>query len=87
MTSHIVIAPLPEEKEKEEEEEDLDADVREKLSDEEGEIRSYLLHGDPLSEETIEKYTPQFWNSEPYKLAFQLFPLTHSVYSSTSGSL
>lgn len=48
--------------------EDLDSDVKEKLSDEEGEIKAYLSHGDALSEETIEKYVSQFWNSEPYKL-------------------
>ena len=61
----FVFTPLPPEGN---EEEDLEDDVREKLTDEEGEIRSYLLHGEPLSEETIEKYASQFWNSEPYKL-------------------
>ncbi len=46
---------------------DLDSDVKEKLTDEEAEIRGYLLHGDTLSEETIEKYASQFWNSDAYK--------------------
>ena len=50
-----------------EEEEDLDSDVLEKLTEEEQEVRSYLLHGDPLSEETMEKYCAKFWNTEPYK--------------------
>ena len=47
--------------------EELDADVKFSLTDEEAEIRSYLLHGDPLSEETIEKFAGVFWKSEPYK--------------------
>ena len=50
-----------------EEEEDLDSDVLEKLTEEEQEVRSYLLHGDALSEETMEKYCTQFWNTELYK--------------------
>ena len=50
-----------------EEEEDLDSDVLEKLMEEEQEVRSYLLHGDPLSEEAMEKYCAKFWNIEPYK--------------------
>ena len=50
-----------------EEEEELDEDVRERLSEDEEELRAYLLHGDPLSDETTEKMASQFWNTEPYK--------------------
>lgn len=49
------------------EEGDLDDDVREQLTEGEAELRAYLLHGDSLTEETIEKHATQFWNSEPYK--------------------
>lgn len=42
---------------------DLDEDVRE----EEAELRTYLLHGESLSEDTMDKYTAQFWDTEPYK--------------------
>lgn len=51
----------------EEQEEDLDSDVREQLNEREEEIRAYLLRGEALSEETIEKYTAQFWHEEPYR--------------------
>ena len=37
------------------------------LTEREAEIRSYLLDGEPLSEETIEKFASIFWNQEPYK--------------------
>ena len=46
---------------------DLDADVAEALNDKETELRAYLLHNEPLSEETLEEYTRTFWNSEPFK--------------------
>ena len=46
---------------------DLDSDTKERLTEEESEIRAYLLHGDQLSEETIEKFTRQFWREEPFK--------------------
>ena len=46
---------------------DLDEDVAEALNENESEIRSYLLHGDPLSEELLEEYIQSYWNSEPYK--------------------
>ena len=59
---HLVIAGS-----EDNEDEELNADVKFSLSDEEAEIRSYLLHGDPLSEQTIEKFAGIFWNSEPYK--------------------
>ncbi len=48
-------------------EDDLDYDVRVKLSQEESEIRSHLIHREPLSEEIIEKLTTQFWEKDPYK--------------------
>ena len=46
---------------------DLDADVKVELNEEEAEIRAYLLHGEALSEETIEKYATTFWQEEPYR--------------------
>ena len=49
------------------EDEDLDTDVREKLSEEEAELRAYLLRGEQLQEETIGKFATQFWKKEPYK--------------------
>ncbi|XP_064400448.1 adenylate kinase 9-like [Halichondria panicea] len=58
---------LAEEKQEDEDEDDLDYDVRVKLSQEESEIRSHLIHREPLSEEIIEKLTTQFWEKEPYK--------------------
>ena len=48
-------------------EDGLDEDVREALTEEEGELRAYLLHGEAISEDTMDKYTAQFWNTEPYK--------------------
>ena len=47
--------------------EDLDSDVKVALTENEMEIRSYLIHNEPLSEETIEKFANIFWNSEPYR--------------------
>ena len=41
--------------------------MRETLTEEEVEIRTYLLRGESLSEDTIDKYTAQFWNTDPYK--------------------
>ena len=52
---------------------DLDEDVREALTEHEEELRAYLLHGESLSEETIDKYTSQFWDSEPYKYSNYIF--------------
>ena len=49
------------------EDEELDADVKIALTEAESEIKSYLSHGEPLSEETIEMFAGIFWNSEPYK--------------------
>eukprot|EP00731_Ephydatia_muelleri_P001087 Em0001g1087a len=46
---------------------ELDADVKVPLDSDEAAIRSYLMHGDPLQEGTIEKFTLQFWKDEPYK--------------------
>ena len=37
------------------------------LTESEAEIRAYLLHNEPLAEETIEKFANIFWNNEPYK--------------------
>lgn len=45
----------------------MDADVLVKLSEEESEIRAHLVHGEPLSEQLMEKTVSQFWNQEPYK--------------------
>ena len=45
----------------------LDEDVREALTEEERELRAYLLHGEAISEDTMDKYTAQFWDTEPYK--------------------
>ena len=50
--------------------EDLDEDVFEALTEQEEELKAYLLHGEALSEDTIDKYTAQFWDTEPYKLVF-----------------
>lgn len=47
--------------------EELDADVKFSLTEEEAEIRSNLLHDEPLSEDTLEKLAGIFWNNEPYK--------------------
>ena len=47
--------------------EELDADVKVALNEAEAEIRSYLIHEEPLSEDTLEKLAGIFWNSEPYK--------------------
>ncbi len=47
---------------------DLDDDVVEALNDKENEIRSYLLHGEQLQEDTLESLVAPFWNQEPYKL-------------------
>ena len=47
--------------------EELDADVKFSLTEEEAEIRSYLLYDEPLSEDTLEKLAGIFWNNEPYK--------------------
>ncbi len=44
-----------------------ESDLKMPLTDEEGEIRSHLLNGDLLSEETILKYLEPFWFDEPYK--------------------
>ena len=41
--------------------------MREALTEEEAEIKAYLLHGERLSEDTMDKYTAQFWNTDPYK--------------------
>ena len=50
---------------------DLDDDVAEALNDKETEIRSYLLNGEQLQEDTLESLVAPFWNQEPYKLALQ----------------
>lgn len=47
---------------------DLDEDVRETLTEEEEELKAYLKNGESLSEDTMDKYTAQFWDTEPYKL-------------------
>ncbi|CAI8010883.1 Adenylate kinase 9 [Geodia barretti] len=47
--------------------EDLDEDVRVALTEEERELRAYLLHGEALSEDSMDNYTAQFWDTEPYK--------------------
>ena len=46
---------------------ELDPDIRIPLSDEEAEIQSFLLNGENLSDETLQKYMEPFWSSEPYK--------------------
>lgn len=46
---------------------ELDPDIRIQLSDEEAEIQSFLLNGENLSDETLQKYMEPFWSSEPYK--------------------
>ena len=43
------------------------ADVKLALTDWEAEIRSYLIDGEAMSEETLEKFANIFWNQEPYK--------------------
>ena len=48
-------------------ENELNADVKIALTEREAEIRSYLLHDEPLSEGTVEKFANIFWNQEPYK--------------------
>ena len=39
----------------------------EELNDREKELREYLLHNEPLSEETIEELASQFWHQEPFR--------------------
>ena len=56
-----------EEQDNEEESKDTDSDIIEPLDDKETELRSYLLQGEALSEETLDEYTQKFWNEEPYK--------------------
>lgn len=46
---------------------DLDDDVAVALNEKETELRNYLLHGESLSEETLEEYSTLFWSTEPYK--------------------
>ena len=46
---------------------DLDEDVAEALTEKESEIRSYLLHGEQLSEELLEELIEPFWKNEPYR--------------------
>lgn len=48
----------------------LDEDVAEPLTEKESEIRSYLVHGEQLQEETLEELISPFWNQEPYKYGF-----------------
>ena len=64
--------------------EELDDDVYEALTEQEEELRAYLLHGEPLSEDTIDKYTAQFWEIEPYKL---VHTLTDKLYNLTLADL
>ena len=51
----------------EEKEEDENDDIREELSEREAELRQYLLHNEPLSEETIIELASQFWHQEPFR--------------------
>ena len=66
---------------------ELDADVKVPLDSDEAAIRSYLMHGDPLQEGTIEKFTLQFWKDEPYKYAQQchLMYITYWIISHLKG--
>ena len=64
---HVSSSPYTLSTAEEAEGDDLDADVREKLSEEEAELRAYLLRGEQLQEETIERFAAQFWKREPYK--------------------
>ena len=66
--------------------EDLDEDVREALTEEEGELRAYLLHGEPLSEDAMDKHTAQFWDTEPYKLVNGQLIILPILPNSTSKS-
>ena len=66
-----------EEHKSEEQEEDLDSDVREQLNEKEEEIRAYLLRGEALSEETIEKYAALFWHEEPYRYCLVALVITN----------
>ena len=61
---------------------ELDEDVREALTEQEEELRAYLLHGEALSEETMDIFTTQFWDTEPYKYITSTFMLlyTHVHY-------
>lgn len=54
---------------------ELDEDVREPLTEEEAELRAYLLHGEALSENVMDKYTSEFWDMEPYKWVCDMFVL------------
>ena len=47
--------------------EDVDNDVLVELNERESELRAYLLHNEPLSEETIEELAGQFWHQESFK--------------------
>ena len=59
--------------------EDLDADVKVALTENEAEIRSYLIDNEPLSEETIEKFANIFWNNEPYRYICLGCIYTHTI--------
>lgn len=37
------------------------------MTDEEAEIKGYLIHGEALSDEIIEKFATPFWHDEPYR--------------------
>ena len=59
----------------------LDEDVRVALTEEEKELQAYLLHGEALSEDSMDKYTAQFWDTEPYKLVIQYVGIVSEVGS------
>ena len=48
-------------------EDDEDDDVLEELNNREKELRAYLLHNEPLSEEAIEELASRFWHQEPFR--------------------
>ena len=50
-----------------EEEDDENDDIREELDEREAELRQYLLHNEPLGEETIIELASQFWREEPFR--------------------
>ena len=49
------------------EDEDESSEIKEDLTDDEVEIRGYLVNGEPPSDELFKKFTEQFWFNEPYK--------------------
>ena len=69
-------------RERREKEEDENDDIREELSEREAELRQYLLHNEPLSEETIIELASQFWHQEPFRYVCSCMGIQDCTYGS-----